>query len=177
MGLRGPKPKPPELKLLEGGRGHRPVDTSGLFRPEAGVPPMPRYLLPEARKAWRRLSAELVRYNVLSAVDREAFAMLCQTIGRLEVIERGLVARQTLLEEQGKDPLDAYQSSTPNGMRIQSVAYQMLNREQDKLHRLLGTFGLRPDARAAVTLAVRQQLALFSDRPKDGGEATSFSDF
>jgi hypothetical protein len=30
--------------------------------------------------------------------------MLCQTIGRLELVERSIAARQALLLEQGKDP-------------------------------------------------------------------------
>ena len=55
MGTRGPNQKPAELKLLEGNRGHRPVDLSALFRPEVGVPDAPRWLLPEAKKAWKRV--------------------------------------------------------------------------------------------------------------------------
>ena len=51
VGARGPKPKPPELAVLEGGRGHRPVDLSAMFRPEVGLPAMPRHLSAEARKA------------------------------------------------------------------------------------------------------------------------------
>jgi hypothetical protein len=50
---------------------------------------------------------------------------------------------------------------TPNGLRVQSALYQILSREQEKLSGHLAHFGLRPDARARVTLAVRQQLKLF----------------
>lgn len=164
MGARGPKPKPPELAVLEGGRGHRPVDLSAMFRPEVGLPAMPRHLSAEARKAWRRLTPELIRYNLLSAVDRDALAMLCQTIGRLELIERSLAGRQALLVEEGKDPADALVDYTPKGLRIQSVMYQVLNREMDKLRHLLAEFGLTPAQRARVTPAIRAQLKLF-----DGG--------
>jgi P27 family predicted phage terminase small subunit len=113
MGSRGPLPKPPELKALEGGRGHRPLELDKLFRPEVGLPESPRWLIPEAKKAWKRLSAELLRYNLLSKVDRDAFAMLCQTIGRLEQVERGLQAKQALLMKDGKDPTDAFMEVTP----------------------------------------------------------------
>jgi P27 family predicted phage terminase small subunit len=190
MGSRGPQQKPVELKLLEGNRGNRPLDVTALFRPEVGVPDAPRWLMPAAKKAWRRLSAELVRYNLLSRVDREAFAMLCQTIGRLELIEASLMAKQSQLAAQEKDPVDALTDVTPNGLRIQSVTYQLLNREQSKLHGLLKSFGLRPDARTAVTAGIRAQLQLFEGgAPAAGapgsagpqapefGEPAGFSDF
>ena len=164
MGARGPKAKPAELKLLEGNRGHRPVNLDQLFRPEVGVPDAPKWLMPGAKKAWRRLSAELVHYNLISKVDRDAFAMLCQTIGRLELLETSLMAKQALLIERGEDPALAMVGHTPNGMQVQGVVYQMLNKEQSKLMGMLESFGLRPDARAKVTTAIRAQLKLF-----DGG--------
>lgn len=181
MGARGPVGKPVELKALEGNRGHRPLNLDQMFRPEVGVPDAPKWLTAEARKAWRRLSAELIRYNLLSKVDREAFSMLCQTIGRLEMIERSIAARQTLLSNDGKDPADALMDVTPNGLRIQSALYQVLNKEQAKLHRMLESFGLRPDARARVTTAIRAQLQLFEGGSSAGvppsSEPRGFADF
>jgi hypothetical protein len=61
--------------------------------------------------------------------------------------------------------------STPNGMRVQGVVYQLLNKEQAKLHKMLESFGLRPDARAQVTTAIRAQLTLFDvNKPPAGTE-------
>ena len=168
MGLRGPAPKPVELKLLEGNRGNRPLDVTGLFRPEVGVPDAPKWLTKEAKSAWRRLSVELVRYNLLSKVDRDAFAMLCQTIGRLELIERAIAGRMATAVAAGRDATDALLASTPNGLQVQAAIYQVLNREQAKLHQLLSSFGLRPDARTKVTAAIRAQLQLF-----DGGHGAA----
>ena len=168
MGARGPAAKPVELKLLEGNRGHRPIDVTTTFRPEVGLPDAPRWLLPEARKAWRRLSAELIRYNLLAKVDRDSFALLCQTVGRLEQIERAIAARQKTLTAEGRDPVDALLDRTPNGLQVQAAIYQLLNREQAKLHQMLASFGLRPDARARVTAGIRAQLQLF-----EGGQAES----
>lgn len=182
MSRPGPAAKPVELKALEGNRGHRPLNLDQLFRPEVGTPDMPRYLSAEARKAWRRLSEELLRYNLLSRVDRDAFAMLCQTIGRLEQIERSLEARARLLRSQDKDPADALMDTTPNGLRVQSAIYQVLNKEQAKLHKLLEAFGLRPDARASVTTAIRAQLQLFEGgatgkAPPPADQANGFDEF
>ncbi len=143
-----------------------------MFRPEVGVPDAPRWLLPEAKKTWKRLSSELIRYNLLSKVDRDAFAMLCQTVGRLEQIERSIGARQAVLAKDGKDVTDAFMDVTPNGLRVQSALYQVLNKEQAKLHKLLESFGLRPDARARVTAGIRAQLQLFEGQgAAEGGSA------
>lgn len=172
MGARGPKPKPAELKLLEGNRGHRPVNLDQLFRPEVGVPDAPKWLMPGAKKAWRRLSVELTHYNLLSKVDREAFAMLCQTIGRMELLETSLMAKQAQLLERGEDPALAMVGHTPNGMQVQGVVYQMLNKEQGKLMGFLESFGLRPDARAKVTTAIRAQLKLFDAAQPAGSNVT-----
>lgn len=160
-GTRGPVSKPTELKLLEGNRGHRPVSLDGLFRPEVGAPDVPRWLSADARKAWKRLLPELLRYNLLSKVDRDSFAMLCQTIGRLDILERSLTAKVNALVAEGKDAANAFIDLTPNGLAVQSALYQVLNKEQGKLHRLFDRFGLAPDARARVTTAIRAQLQLF----------------
>lgn len=176
MGSRGPTPKPPELKALEGGRGHRPVNLDATFRPEVGAPDAPRWLTKEARKAWRRLSHELQYYNLLSRVDQDAFAQLCQTIGRLELVERSLNARMATLLAEGGDPADAMLDKTPNGMRVQAAIYQVLNKEQSKLANLLAEFGLTPAQRARVTTAIRTQLKLF-DGGKEGEPAAPSGGF
>lgn len=192
MGARGPSAKPVELKLLEGGRGHRPIDLSGLFRPQVGVPDAPKWLTPDARKAWRRLSVELAQYNLLTKIDRDAFAMLCQTIGRLELVERAIAGRVATAVAAGADGAEALMDRTPNGLQVQSALYQVLNREQAKLHQMLASFGLRPDARTRVTAAVRAardaqgQLELVpgaddkpTTQPPPTGDAlpSSFTDF
>jgi P27 family predicted phage terminase small subunit len=184
MGQRGPAPKPAELKALEGGRGHRPINLDQTFRPEVGLPDMPRWLSKEGRKAWKRLTPELLHYNLLSKVDRDALGMLCQTIGRLEQIEQALAGRAKLLEGEGKEAAAAFLDATPKGMAIQHPYYQILNREQAKLNSLLAEFGLTPAQRARVTTAIRVQATLFdanADKPatppKDPTAPKGFADF
>ena len=160
MGSRGPIGKPPELKLLDG-RGHRRIDLSTRFRPEIGCPPMPKHLGKEARKAWKRLAPELVHYGLLSAVDADAFSMLCQTIGRVEIIERSIAARQAELEADGKDPL-AMMSS--DGAALSPV-YRALNRETAKMLLMLSEFGLTPARRGRVTTGVRAKPKPLGDGP------------
>ena len=180
MGQRGPVGKPNELKVLEGNRGHRAFDLTATFRPEVGLPTVPKHLSREARKAWKRLTPELLRYNLLSRVDSDALAMLCQTIGRLELIEHSIGRRQALLMAEGKDPAESLIGLTPKGMQVQSVMYQVLNREMEKLRHLLAEFGLSPAQRARVATAVRVQGVLFGidgGKPADPAEPAGFADF
>ena len=180
MGQRGPVGKPVELKALEGNRGHRAFDITSAFRPEVGLPTVPKHLSREGRKAWKRLTPELLRYNLLSQLDADALGMLCQTIGRLELIERSIGARQSQLLADGKDPAEALIGLTPKGMQVQSVMYQVLNREMEKLRHLLAEFGLSPAQRARVATAVRVQGVLFGidgGKPADPAEPAGFADF
>lgn len=180
MGLRGPVGKPPELRALEGNRGHRALDLTSMFRPEVGAPSIPKHLNAEARKAWKRLTPELIRYNLLSKIDADALAMLCRTIGRLEVAERSINAKMDLLIATGEDPALAMVGLTPNGMQVQSVTYQIVNKEMEKLRNLLAEFGLTPAQRARVSTAVRVQANLFDindGRPAKPAGPVGFAEF
>lgn len=182
VGTRGPVGKPPELKLLEGGRGNRPIDLSAIFRPEVGLPAVPKHLNAGARKAWKRITPELLRYNLLSRLDSDALAMLCQTIARIELVETSFNKRQALLIEQGKDAAESLLGQTPNGMLVQHPLYQVLNREMDKLRNLLAEFGLTPAQRARVTPAIRAQQQLFDangqpGKPAEPAKPAGFADF
>lgn len=177
MGQRGPAPKPVELRALEGNRSHRPLGSlDTTFRPEVGAPSAPQWLTKEGRKAWRRLMPELLRYNLVSTLDRDMLAMLCQTIGRMELLERSITARMNECEAAGRDPAGALIGHTHNGYEMQAVVYQLLSKEQEKARQLLAEFGLSPAQRARVATAVRQQLALF-EGGKSAGQPKGFADF
>lgn len=185
MSRPGPTGKPAELKLLEGNRGHRALDVTGLFRPEVGMPPVPKDLSPGARKVWKRLGPELLRYNLMSVVFCDAFEDLCETIADVKTLRRALRARQALMRSQGKDEAEAWQVNTPNGMPVQHpIALNLRNARAD-MQKLLDKFGLSPAEQASVTTAVRAQLQLFETKPGDsqgpkappGALPTGFADF
>ena len=178
MGLRGPKAKPLELKLLEGNRGQRPLVTDGTFRPEVGLPSVPKDLSPGARKVWKRLSAELLRYNLMSAVYSDAFEDLCESVAMVKMLRHSLAGRMTQAREReggAGDPAAGLLTSTPNGMAVQHPLYQVLRSERQHMHSCLGKFGLTPAESARVATAVRAQLKLF-DQPK-ADEPKGFEDF
>lgn len=181
MARPGPAGKPVELKALEGNRGHRPLNLDATFRPEVGLPTMPAGLSAGARKVWRRLSPELLRYNLMSAVYSDTFENLCETIADVKTLRRSLRARQALLRDKGEDEAEAFLAKTPNGMPVQSPTYQILRAMRSDMQKLLDKFGLSPAEQASVTTAVRAQLQLFTSdaaAPKrDASAAQGFADF
>lgn len=76
MGRRGPKPKSPTLKILEGNPGRRGDTTP---QAKAGVPRVPsRYGKPE-RKLWRDLGKRLADNGILTMLDTFALELLVDT--------------------------------------------------------------------------------------------------
>lgn len=163
MGRRGPAAKPAELKVLEGNRGKRPlaVNLDSTFRPEAGMPTVPKGLSPGARKVWRRLGTELLRYNLISVVYSDIFEELCETVADVKELRHSMRARQNLFRSQGKDPMEAFEVVSPNGLPMQHPRYQILKSERQMMLSLLAKFGLSPAEQANVTTAIRAQLQLF----------------
>ncbi len=181
MGQRGPKPKPAELKAIEGNRSRRPLNLDAQVRPDVEVPDIPKHLGKEARKEWKRISAELVRYNIISRLDRTMLGMLCQSVERLVLFETALMKRVQKFVAEGREPAEAYMFRTPQGYETHCVEYQMLNKEREMLMKFLGEFGLSPAMRARVTQGspIATQLKLFEggkgDEQKDGPQ--SFAEF
>lgn len=173
MGKRGPAAKPAELKVLEGNRGKRPlaVNLDSTFRPEAGMPSVPKGLSPGARKVWKRLGAELLRYNLISVVYSDIFEELCETVADVKELRHSLRARQALLRNEGKDPMEAFEVVSPNGMPMQHPRYQILKSERQMMLSLLAKFGLSPAEQANVTTAIRAQLQLFEGGSETGQTA------
>ncbi|MES2959790.1 MAG: P27 family phage terminase small subunit [Pseudomonadota bacterium] len=175
MGTRGPVGKPVELKVLEGNRGHRALNLDQVFRPEVGIPSVPKGLSVGARKVWKRLAPELQRYNLISIVYSDTFEDLCETIADVKMLRHSLRARQALMVSQGRDPAEAFEASSPGGMPVQHPRYQVLKSERQMMHSLLAKFGLNPAEQARVTTAIRaqQQLDLVPNEPKAPPLATA----
>ena len=77
MATRGRKPKPTALKVLEGNPGKRPLNDREPVPPKATLK-CPAWLLPEAKKEWKRLAPALEAMGVLTMADLTAFEGYCQ---------------------------------------------------------------------------------------------------
>lgn len=156
MGLRGPAPKPTELKLLQGNPGkvaaHRLNDA---LRPQVEIPNCPSYLLPEAKKEWQRITPELKKLHIISQLDMTALAAYCQAYATWANVQKKL-------KKLGEDGMV---DETPSGYKQISVWMQISNRAADQMHKFLCEFGMSPASRSRITANVCVNMDLFNDLP------------
>ncbi len=95
--MRGRKPKPTHLKLLEGNPGKRRINPVEP-KPEVRVPTCPAHLNPSAKAEWKRLAREMHVLRIISDLDRAALAAYCQAYGRWVEAERKLKETPMLLK-------------------------------------------------------------------------------
>ncbi len=139
--MRGRKPKPTHLKVLEGNPGRRPLNP-GEPRPEAKVPTCPQHLCPSAKAEWKRLAQQLFTLGILTALDRSTLAAYCQSYGRWVEAEQKLKETPTLLK-------------MPSGYVQQNPWLTISNKQLELMHKYMSEFGLSPVARSRVDVRIR----------------------
>ena len=87
--MRGRKPKPSRLKLIQGNPSKRALNAREP-RPEARVPTCPAHLNPSAKAEWKRLAHEMHRLGILTSLDYAALSAYCQAYGRWVEAEKKL---------------------------------------------------------------------------------------
>ena len=78
--MRGRKPKPTALKLLDGTRADR-INHNEPAMPPASIEP-PAWLDDRAREHWGELAPVLQSARLLTIGDRQALALLCEAFSR-----------------------------------------------------------------------------------------------
>jgi len=87
VGRRGPKPKSPTLKILEGNPGRRKDTTP---KTKAGVPRVPSRYGPPARKVWRDLGKRLAENGIITTLDTFALELLVDAQLEYEKMQQNL---------------------------------------------------------------------------------------
>lgn len=136
MGLRGPAPKPTELRLI-----HKPISKKKSFepKPEQKTPKCPAWLDKEAKAEWRRVAPHLKSLNLITIVDGTALAAYCQAYSRWRQAEEALTKHGTVFK-------------TPNGY-IQQLPQVAIAQKYARIVRdFLHEFGLSPSARVRLNI-------------------------
>lgn len=168
MGMPGPKPQSNVVKALFGNPGRRPINLSDDVQPEVAVPDAPRHLSKEARKEWRRITAELFTVGLISRMDRAALALYCQTWGRLVLAETALEAKRQQAENEGLDQAEAiFTQKTPTGFMRESALLRVIGKLQQDCDRYLASFGMSPSSRGRVKASDNRQAELFKEAGQD----------
>ena len=137
--MRGRKPKPTKLKLLEGNPGKRPIGREP--QPPASQPTCPAHLSPTAKAEWKRLAQTLNKIGVLTQVDRAALAAYCQAYGRWVEAEKKLKETPVLLK-------------TPAGYVQQSPWLTVANKQMELMARYMAELGLTPSSRTRLAVQI-----------------------
>ena len=136
--MAGRPPKPTKLKMLQGNPGRRPLPENEP-QPTVAIPTRPGWLSVEAKHEWRRLAPELERLELLTLVDRGAFAAYCQSWGLYVDAVKDLLENGTIFVTA-----KGYQSPRPSvGMMVKMLS---------AMSRFGGKFGLSPSDRAKIDL-------------------------
>jgi P27 family predicted phage terminase small subunit len=184
MGQRGPKPLPANVHKLHGNPGKRPLNDSGLVEPAIEIPGIPKHLLPEARKFWKRLTPELEQLGLIAKIDQAALSLVCQEWAWLvhheNMLQRAVRIADAKRAEWEVKPENAgvpYTGGdgtvvpTPNGHWAYSHHWVMRNKHALMLDKFLASFGMNPSARGRVTPSSNQLSLPGIAAPKEGFNA------
>ncbi len=134
--MRGRKPKPTAIKILQGNPGRRPINTDEPSY-EALGDDCPDHLGPVAVKEWKRMCELLQSSRILTSADRSALAAYCVAWGRWVEAEENIKKTGILVK-------------SPNGFPMQNPWLPVSNKAFDHMRQLLQEFGLTPASRSKV---------------------------
>lgn len=183
MGSRGPAALPSNVHMLRGNPSKIPGDDLlREFNPEVEAPSFPKHLWVEARKEWKRITPELVKYGLMSKLDRAALSLYCQAWARLVWAETmlaramdGAEKGRAEAEEKGEVWTGGDGIMVPtgsNGALVYSHYWVVQRRAAQEVHWYLQSFGLSPSSRARVTPSDNRQQPL----PLDGDGNNAWND-
>lgn len=194
MGQRGPKPLPANVHRLRGNPSKKSFnELSGVVEPPVEIPGLPKHLLPEARKEWKRQGTELLKAGLISKLDRPAFAIYCQEwawfvwfdelfqrdvrlaaeaqakhdAAEAELVAKAAAAGETYTPKPwaGGDGLSL---PTPNGSFAYNPRWVARNKHAEKVDKFLASFGMSPSSRGRVTPS-SNQIPLFPEQEQPAG--------
>ena len=147
MSIVGRKPKPTNLKIIEGNPGKRPFNLNEP-KPISIAPKCPDWLLDDAKKEWNRLAPELERLGLLTILDRAAFAGYCQSYAKWKAAE-GFIKKNGMTYEIPKRDKEGKVISTYIAVFPEVyIARQCLN----QIKAFASEFGLTPSSRGRICL-------------------------
>ena len=136
MAVRGRKPVPTAIKVLEGNPGKRKLNTKEPKIPKV-APTCPKWLEPEAKKEWSRLAKHMESIGILTEVDMSAFAGYCQAYSRWKEAEEFISANGSTF-------------TTPSGYVQQIPQVSIAQTYMKAMERFAEQFGLTPASRSRI---------------------------
>ena len=173
MASRGPKPLPSNVHLLRNNPSKKTsAQLMDSLQPEIDIPDCPPHLWPEAKKEWKRITVELLRYGLISKLDRAALCLYVQTWAELLHAEKmlkrnmGRAAKKMAdAEAAGQEYMggDGMVEVTSNGNMIYSPYWVIANKARNQVDKFLSNFGMSPSSRGRVNPSNHLQRSLFGE--------------
>lgn len=136
--MRGRKPKPTALKLIDGNPGRTKISKN---EPKCfASAKVPTWLSREAKVEWRRYAPELERMGLLTEIDVPVFAGLCSAIADFRWCEKHLAENGRLTTAKNGEP------------RTSPVVVQRRH-ALEHIRQFSAEFGLTPSSRTRITVS------------------------
>ena len=148
--MRGRKPKPTNLRILQGNPGKRPLPENEP-KPTLLAPERPSWLVGEARREWERVVPELEKLGLLTVVDGAALAAYCQAYATMVQAEKELRAHL----RQHKKLTVTYVNKAGADNEVPHPAIKIARDAATTMKAFMTEFGLTPASR--VRLATPRQ--------------------
>lgn len=135
--MRGRKPKPTALRLLQGNPGKRAINRNEPKPAPVDTIDPPETLKGEARDEWIRRAPQLIAVGLLTEVDVPAFLVYCQSWARLVESEVKLAATGEVVK-------------TPSGYPVINPYRTIANKALTQCQQFWSEFGMMPSSRSRV---------------------------
>lgn len=140
----GRRKTPTQLKVVRGNPGRRPLPENEP-EPEIVMADPPPHITGYALEEWDRVMPQLYALQLISEIDRAAFAAYCNAYGRWRDAEEA-IARMAERDHLTKGLM----IKTTNGNAIQNPLVGTANKAAADMMRYADSFGMTPSARARL---------------------------
>jgi|SRR5579872_39044 len=135
--MKGRKPKPTTIRILEGNPGKRPLNAQEPM-PAEGIPECPEFLDDEAKAEWFRTATVLHDARLLTLADRSALAAYCTAYSRW------------IHAEQQVRKYGAIVKSPDKGFPLKSPYLTIAEQSLETMRKFMIEFGLTPSSRSRL---------------------------
>jgi P27 family predicted phage terminase small subunit len=136
--MRGRKPKPTWLKIIQGKPGHRPLNVNEPI-PEELIGPAPEDFTPEQRAVWDH-AVKAAPLGLLTELDRRCLITYCVAAALYDEARKKIAQFGALV----KTPI--------TGVPMQSPWLSILNKQNLLMQRAIAEMGFSPTSRGRVKI-------------------------
>jgi P27 family predicted phage terminase small subunit len=151
--MRGRKPKPTALKVVQGNPGRRPLNKLEP-KPEPGIPVCPSWLSSKGKFAWKEISTLLGDMRVLTKADRKALELLCDAYSEYRDA-RAVIQKDGATYEAITEAGSIIVRSRPE-VAISSDAWR-------RVKTMLSEFGLTPSSRSRIQVPDKKKSSVWDE--------------